>query len=117
MVSQAPAPMRSNRTDFAHCILHDLRTIRTMPSTDDQPPLINWGVVVTNAVGMMLGLIITAGSTALLYLVYRLPAAQTETLNTLQEMRKTQVRMEEHMDKLQVSDRAQDDRLLRLEQR
>jgi hypothetical protein len=82
---------------------------------DKTPPLVNWGVIVTNAIGIVLGLAFTTMTGGMVYLIYRLPSAQNQILVELRHIQQAQRSAAEEITELKASDRKQDDRLLRLE--
>jgi hypothetical protein len=107
-----PAPLSPARR-----FLRDLKAIRHMPAEADNQPkhLIQWGVVATNAVGVVLGLALTSVTAGMFYLVWRLPTQQNEVLRSLQEIQRVQVATTDELKRLEINDRRQDDRLTKIE--
>jgi hypothetical protein len=115
MVAAHPAPGHS----VAHRITRALTVIRHMtpPPATDPPLRVNWGVVLTNAVGVVIGLAMTASVSGVVYLVWRLPSQQEAILRKLEQSEILMRDLASEVDRLEKNDRRQDERLLRIEER
>lgn len=107
--------------------LHILRHMAPLRAVDDNtaPALrVNWGVVITNAVGAALGLLLTSSAAGLAYLVWRLPAQQDQVLRNQEAAKVTLIdliaevkRLDANDRRIDSNDRVQDTRLEQLEGR
>lgn len=102
----------------ARSINRGLTVVRHMtpPPAADRPQLLNWGVMLTNAVGVVIGLALTASVGGVVFLVYRLPAQQDQILHRLEESKSLIRDLASEVERLEKNDRVQDDRILRIEE-
>lgn len=113
MVAAHQAPGQT----VAHRINRALTVIRHMtpPAATDDRLRVNWGVVLTNAVGVVIGLSLTACVSGIVFLVYRLPSQQDEILRNQQSARQFMRQLADEVKVLEQNDRVQDERLGRIE--
>jgi hypothetical protein len=95
-------------------VLQLLRKMAPDPNPD-HPPLINWAVITTNAVGMVIGLIVTAGAGGLAYMGWQLPHQQAEILRGQAEARLLMQQSLKRVEKIEDDIRGLDRRTTRLE--
>lgn len=77
--------------------------------------LVDWGVVTTNAVGIVIGLILTSATGGIFYLVWQVPTQQQQIIEQLSDLKKEVLRAEAELTRLQANDRVQDNRLTAIE--
>ncbi len=89
--------------------LHQLRTMTIDPADKTKSgEHIRWGVVLTNAIGVVVGLALTASVSGVIFLAWTVPSSQ-------QRIIENQEQLGDHIDKLDANDRSQDARLNRIE--
>jgi len=69
---------------------------------------VHWGVVLTNAIGMIVGLALTASVTGVVYLAWTVPSSQLRILEN-------QLLLRERFDKLEAAGQDREARINRLE--
>jgi hypothetical protein len=76
---------------------------------------VNWGIVVTNAVGILLGLAITGGSAALGYMVWRLPMQQDQIIRNQESSKEVLIKLSDDLRRNEQNDRVIERRVDRIE--
>lgn len=96
--------MRHKRSP-AEQILRTLHLLRHMTpvshQNENETLRVNWAVIVTNAIGAVVGIALTASVTGVIYLVWTVPVQQQKILENQAEMK---VKIE----KIEENDRRQD---------
>ena len=82
-------------------------------AADDQQ-LVNWGVVLTNVSGLLIGSSILCGVGGVGYLAFTLPQAQSQILRNQETAKAELLRIGSRLDTLERNDERQDGDLIRL---
>lgn len=106
--SPATGPAQSWLAD-AHRLVRGW--VMSIGERGDEDGLIDWGVVTTNAIGIVVGIALTSATGGIFYLVWRVPAQQAEIIEQLRDMKEDHLQVKSEMVRLQANDRAQDNRL------
>ena len=102
----------------ARHVVRALALLRHMTPAHDQDPEhfhVNWGIVITNAVGILIGLAITGSAAGLAFLVWRLPMQQDQIIRNQEAMRAVLVALEAEHRKFYEHDREFEKRVDRIE--
>lgn len=96
--------MRDKRS-FAEQVFRTLHLLRHMTPVSQQnegePLHVNWGVILTNAVGAVVGIALTASVTGVVYLVWTVPGQQQRILEN-------QAAFKSAVERIDQSDRQQE---------
>lgn len=102
----------------ARHVVRALALLRHMTPAHNQDPgplHVNWGIVVTNAVGILLGLAITGGSAALGYMVWRLPMQQDQIIRNQESSKEVLIKLSDDLRRNELNDRVIERRVDRIE--
>ena len=114
MVASHPADYHGSAFERVGRALRILRHM-TPPHDAEDCPIVNWGVVLTNAVGVVIGLALTASVSGVVYLVWRVPAQEDAILRGQAQAQETMRILGNEIERLEKNDRTQDERLVRIE--
>jgi hypothetical protein len=89
-------------------------TTRAVPTTDAEP-LIDWSGISSNIIATVLGGAILALAGGVVYIAVQVPRQQSEILYNQLEMKKALEGLSQRMERLELNDRRQDERIIRQE--
>lgn len=89
-------------------------TTRPVPTSDSEP-LVDWSAISSNIIATVLGGAILALAGGVVYIAVQVPRQQSEILYNQVEMRKAITSVTERLERLEMNDRRQDERIIRQE--
>jgi hypothetical protein len=91
-------------------------TRRTVTPADDGHPL-DWSAISGNVIATVLGAIAVAGLGSIFFLAYQVPRQQEQILTNQVEMKQAMRDLTDRLQRLELNDRRQDERIIRQEHR
>ncbi len=86
-----------------------------VPAADDNP--LDWSAISGNVIATVLGAIAVAGLGSVFFLAYQVPRQQEQILSNQVEMKQAMRDLTDRLQRLELNDRRQDERIIRQEHR
>ena len=85
--------------------------------TGDNDAAMDWSAISSNVIATVLGAAVIAVAGAVFFTAYQVPRQQDEILSNQREMRQAMKDMTDRLQRLELNDRRQDERIIRQEHR
>ena len=90
-------------------------TFRAVPAAEDNP--LDWSSISSNVIATVLGAAVVAGLGSIFFVAYQVPRQQDQILSNQLEMKQAMRDLTDRLQRLELNDRRQDERIIRQEHR